>query len=100
MTAQTKVSAKGQVVIPKDVRDRLKWSEGTTLKVIESGAGVTLVPLNSWLCPKTPFSQTTTADILAGQKWRGQPKSVEDISGLSKDDLTRVFDAQDGDAGD
>ncbi len=100
MNAQTRLSAKGQVVIPKDVRDRLKWLEGTKLRVIESGAGVTLLPLNSWLRAKKAFPQTTTSDILAGPKWAGSPVSVEEISGLSHEDLNRIFDAQDGDARD
>jgi AbrB family looped-hinge helix DNA binding protein len=42
MTKQTKVSAKGQVVIPKDVRDRLHWAPGTELEVVDGPAGVML----------------------------------------------------------
>ena len=42
MTRHTKVSAKGQVVIPKDVRDRLKWTPGTELEVVHGAAGVML----------------------------------------------------------
>ncbi|WP_431848532.1 AbrB/MazE/SpoVT family DNA-binding domain-containing protein [Allosphingosinicella sp.] len=41
---QTKISAKGQVVIPKAVRDRLSWSEGDRLDVIETAEGVLLRP--------------------------------------------------------
>ena len=40
MTTQTKLSAKGQVVIPKDVRDRLGLSEGTVFDVFERGEEV------------------------------------------------------------
>lgn len=42
MTKHTKVSAKGQVVIPKDVRDRLHWEAGTELEVVDGPAGVML----------------------------------------------------------
>lgn len=42
MTKHTKVSAKGQIVIPKDVRDRLHWQPGTELEVIDGPAGVML----------------------------------------------------------
>jgi len=42
MNAQTKLSAKGQVVIPKAVRDRLCWEEGAALEVVERADGVLL----------------------------------------------------------
>ncbi len=42
MTKETKMSAKGQVVIPKDVRERLHWDVGTVLEVVDGPAGVML----------------------------------------------------------
>jgi AbrB family looped-hinge helix DNA binding protein len=42
MNAHTKLSAKGQVVIPKPVRDRLCWEEGAALEVVERADGVLL----------------------------------------------------------
>jgi AbrB family looped-hinge helix DNA binding protein len=44
MGAQTKLSAKGQVVIPKPIRDRLRWQEGASLEVVETANGVLLRP--------------------------------------------------------
>ncbi len=38
----TKVTDKGQVVIPKDVRDRMGYKEGTRLIVMASGDAVVL----------------------------------------------------------
>jgi AbrB family looped-hinge helix DNA binding protein len=45
MKAHTRLSAKGQIVIPKAVRDRLQWREGADLEVIETASGVLLRPL-------------------------------------------------------
>jgi AbrB family looped-hinge helix DNA binding protein len=42
MNAYTKISGKGQVVVPKATRDRLGWQPGTDLEVVETGDAVTL----------------------------------------------------------
>jgi AbrB family looped-hinge helix DNA binding protein len=42
MAKHTKLSTKGQIVIPKDVRDRLGWLQGRQLEVIERGDEVVL----------------------------------------------------------
>ena len=39
MKAATKLTSKGQVVIPKRVRDRLRWRAGTRLEVTELPEG-------------------------------------------------------------
>ena len=40
--SHTTVSSKGQVVLPKEVRDQLGWKPGTKLQVVASREGVTL----------------------------------------------------------
>ena len=44
-TGATRVTTKGQIVIPKDTRARLGWKPGTRLQVEEAGRSVTLRPL-------------------------------------------------------
>jgi AbrB family looped-hinge helix DNA binding protein len=44
MAATTRLSAKGQVVIPKTVRDAHHWAPGTEFTVIERPDGILLKP--------------------------------------------------------
>ena len=47
MTVQTRLSAKGQVVIPKDVRAALGIAPGQVLDVVQTGGGIFLKPVIS-----------------------------------------------------
>jgi AbrB family looped-hinge helix DNA binding protein len=42
VNAQARFSAKGQIVIPKDVRDRYRFANGEVVDVIETPEGVLL----------------------------------------------------------
>jgi AbrB family looped-hinge helix DNA binding protein len=42
--ATTKISSKFQVVIPKDVREKIGLSPGQRLQILEKGGVLTLVP--------------------------------------------------------
>lgn len=96
MNVQTKLSAKGQIVIPKDVRDRLRWTPGTRLEIVEKGTGVTLQP-TQW---RNPFPLTTTADLDAIPRWAGRARTIEEISELSDDDILFVLREKERDARD
>ena len=91
MNTQTRLSAKGQVVIPKDVRDALGLASGMRLDVSTHGRSITLTPIE-W---HNPFPRTTIEDIRAIPRWTGTPQTVEQISGLSDDDILFILDERD-----
>lgn len=77
MTAQTRLSAKGQVVIPKDVRDRLGWLQGSALEVIETAGGVLLrIPQEG----KKLSVDEVTARLRKIVKYKGPPLTIEQLS--------------------
>jgi AbrB family looped-hinge helix DNA binding protein len=43
--ATTTVSSKGQVVIPRPLREKYRWTAGTRLQVAETDEGLVLAPL-------------------------------------------------------
>jgi AbrB family looped-hinge helix DNA binding protein len=42
---KTRVSTKGQVILPKALRERHGWGAGTVLEVVDGPHGVTLRPV-------------------------------------------------------
>lgn len=77
MSAHTKLSAKGQVVIPKDVRDRLGLTEGMTLDVIEAGDGVLLRRSRQ---PGKISAAEAVARLRKIYKHKGPPIPIERLS--------------------
>jgi AbrB family looped-hinge helix DNA binding protein len=83
MNAQTKMSEKGQVVIPKDVRDRLSLKAGDFLDVIERPDGVLLK-----VSPKSKSDRgfaEITAKIRSHFDYDGPPVSIEDMNAAIAD---------------
>ena len=93
MNAKTTLSAKGQVVIPKDVRDALGLKAGQELDVIRTQGGVLLTPVHK-------KSGRTNEEIFARIReitppHNGAPVSIEDMdraidamfAARSKDDI-------------
>lgn len=77
MSAQTILSAKGQVVIPKDVRDALGLKIGQTLDVTQAAGGIFLRPA----VQKSGRSfEDITASIRARIRYDGPPVSIEDMN--------------------
>lgn len=64
--ARTRVSTKGQVILPKSVRDRLQWVPGTELSVEETAEGVLL--RRSAQRPATSLDQVFGSLHVAGRR--------------------------------
>lgn len=68
----TKLSSKGQVIIRKALREARGWAAGTALEIEEREDGLLLRRVRN-------FPATTVADVAGCLKWRGAPKSLEDM---------------------
>lgn len=68
----TTVSTKGQVILPKTIRQRREWDAGTRLVVEETPEGVLLKPAPT-------FVETRPKDVFASLPHRGKPKTLEEM---------------------
>lgn len=62
----TKVSDKGQVVIPKEIRDKFKFTEGSKLIVVATGNAVILQKIES------VADSARTKELIERVKWLGE----------------------------
>lgn len=72
VTRVTRLSTKGQVILPKAVRERRRWSAGTRLTVEETPDGVLLK-----IAPA--FEPTHHEDVFASLPYRGPSRTQADM---------------------
>jgi AbrB family looped-hinge helix DNA binding protein len=77
MNATTRMSAKGQVVIPKEVRDALGLTPGQTLEVVRTGSGVLLRPA---FAKSGESFAAITARIRGRNSYAGPAVTIEDMA--------------------
>jgi len=68
----TRLSSKGQVVVPKSVRDARNWPPGTEFLVEEVDEGILLRPLR-------PFEPTKVEDVIGCTGYAGQARSLDEM---------------------
>jgi len=68
----TTVSTKGQVILPKAIRQQRHWDAGTKLVVEDTPEGVILKPAPL-------FPQTRPEKVFGSLVHRGAPKSIEEM---------------------
>ena len=68
----TIISTKGQVILPKAIREQRHWPSGTRLTVEETAEGV--------LLKSAPMFAETSVDAMYGSLgFEGKPKSIEEM---------------------
>ena len=70
----TRLSSKGQVVIPKHVREAHGWEPGQAFEIIEADEGVILRP-------KSPFPETTFDQVVGVAQYDGPRVPTADLTG-------------------
>lgn len=82
----TVVSTKGQVILPKAIRQRQEWGAGTRLIVEETPDGVLLKPVPA-------FAPTRPEQVFGMLPSSGAPKSLEDMeAGILREARRRARD--------
>ncbi len=81
----TKLSSKGQVILPAAIRTARRWTPGTEFAVLETADGVLLKPKAS---PK-PFVQTRLDDVFGMADYSGPVRSLEDMENAVLHEATK-----------
>jgi AbrB family looped-hinge helix DNA binding protein len=74
----TRLSSKGQIIIPQNIREAHKWQPGLEFNVIDTDQGLLLTP-------RMPFKPTTVKEVLGCVNYKGPKKSLRDMEeGIAK----------------
>ncbi|NPV81059.1 MAG: AbrB/MazE/SpoVT family DNA-binding domain-containing protein [Firmicutes bacterium] len=68
----TRLSSKGQVVIPKAIRAAHRWGPGTELVVEDRGDAIILRPAR-------PFAPTRVEDVLGCAGYKGPKRTLKEM---------------------
>ena len=81
---KTRLSSKGQVIIPKAVREAHGWRSGDELEVEDRGDVVVLRPANA-------FPPTTIDEVYGCLKYDGPPHTVEEMHEAIEREARRMW---------
>jgi AbrB family looped-hinge helix DNA binding protein len=68
----TKLSSKGQIVLPRSIRNARKLQPGTEFLAEDTADGILLLPLK-------PFPQTQIDAVFGSLRYAGPPKTVDEM---------------------
>ncbi len=81
----TRLSTKGQIVLPKSIRLSREWGPGTEFTVEETGEGIVLRPAGR-------FPHTELAEVAGCLRSKRKPKSDARMTAAIAHEVTRRHD--------
>ena len=81
--ATTRLSTKGQLIIPKEIREHRGWDAGTELVVEEVGEAVVIRAVPT-------VRATKLKDVLGCLRYAGKPKTLKDMERAIADGATEA----------
>jgi AbrB family looped-hinge helix DNA binding protein len=81
----TRLSTKGQIILPKNIRDSRAWGPGTRFTVEESGDGILLRPANR-------FPESSLDEVAGSLRSKGKPKTLAQMRDAVKREVNRRHD--------
>jgi len=74
----TRLSSKGQIIIPQSIREAHKWMPGLEFYIIDTEQGLLLTP-------HLPFKSTSINEVMGCVNYKGKKKSLKDMKkGIAK----------------
>jgi AbrB family looped-hinge helix DNA binding protein len=74
----TRLSSKGQIIIPQSIREAHKWQTGLEFNVIDTDQGILLTP-------RMPFKTTSIKEVIGCVNYKGRKKTLKEMEeGIAK----------------
>jgi len=81
----TRLSTKGQIILPKSIRDSRAWTPGTEFSIEETSDGVLLRPASR-------FSKTRLEDVAGWLRSKGKAKTLAQMRAAVNREVVRRHD--------
>ncbi|HEY3823119.1 MAG TPA: AbrB/MazE/SpoVT family DNA-binding domain-containing protein [Bryobacteraceae bacterium] len=81
----TRLSTKGQIVLPKTLRSSHSWGPGTRFTVEETGDGILLRPAE-------PLPRTELDDVVGCLRYKRRPKTLAQMDAAIAREVSRRHD--------
>lgn len=82
---RTRLSTKGQIILPKGIRDSRAWGPGTEFTVEDAADGVLLRPV-------TRLKNTDLSEVAGCLRVKGRPKTIAQMNAAIAKEVKRRHD--------